>query len=413
MNRGRLVEALDAMLGEAGPEGFTGVMLVRQQRVREFLQVYGYASGDDLGDAAYERLDGLLRPSDRLHRIGEYEYVALLPGLHDANHAALAGSRVVRAFQSPLRIQGREVMSSVAAGVAVAPDHGRDALTLLRNAEYAFARAMQGSGRVAVHVAGEEPLQVPYSLLREAITANRLEAWLQPILDLDSQRVIGAESLSRWCDPGLGQVPPDRFIPMAERTGLISELTWWSINTSLRHLAAARRIDPMLGISINLSPRVFGESGLIEHLVSTVQVWDIPPGAVTLEVTETALMEDPAMSERLLRRLCDAGFGVAFDDFGTGYSSLAYLKRFPATELKIDRAFIQDLARDPRALSLVRAIVDLGHRLGLRVLAEGVEDAATLELLGEIGCDRAQGYFIQRPQPAAEFMRRIAAASCG
>ena len=408
MSRGRLVEALESMLASAAPGGVTGVMLVRLQRIRDFLQMYGYAAGDRLGETAHERLCTLLRPSDRLYRIGEFEFVALLPGLHDVQHAALAGHRAARAFEQPLSLGGAEVMSSVVIGVATAPAHGRDATTLLRSAEYAFTRALQGQqGPVAIHKAGEEPLQVPYARLREALGANQLEAWLQPILDLPLGRVVGAESLSRWNDPELGRVPPDRFIPMAERTGLISELTWWSINTSLRHVAQARRVDPTLGIAINLSPRVFGEAGLVEHLASTAAVWDIPPGAVTLEVTETALMVDPDASERLLRRLCDAGFGVAFDDFGTGYSSLAYLKRFPATELKIDRAFIKDLPHDPRALPLVRAIIELGHQLGLVVVAEGVEDAETLEALRQAGCDRAQGYFIQRPQPAAEFLRGL------
>lgn len=411
MNRTQLVETLDSALSAAGPGGVTGVMLMRLQRIRELLHVYGYGGGDAIGDEAHARLRESLRPRDRLYRLGEFEFVAVLPGLHDVNHAALAGHRVVRAFKSPLRIDGTEVMSSIIAGIAVAPEHGTTATTLLRNAEYAFARAMRSPEDMAVHVDGDEPSLVPYDRLREAITANRLEAWLQPILDLRTWRVSSAESLSRWHDPERGPVSPEVFIPMAERTGLISELTWWSINASLRQLADARRHAPGLGISINLSPRVFGEPGLVEHLDSTLQVWGIEPEGVTLEVTETALMEDPALSERLLRRLCDAGFGVAFDDFGTGYSSLAYLKRFPATELKIDRSFIQDLPRDPRSLPLVQAIIDLAHRLDLIVVAEGVEDAETLELLAAAGCDHAQGFFIQRPQPAEEFVRQLGATA--
>nr|WP_255703531.1 GGDEF domain-containing phosphodiesterase [Lysobacter sp. GX 14042] len=406
-----MVETLDSVLSAAGPDGVTGVMLMRLQRIRELLQVYGYGGGDAIGDEAHTRLRGLLRPCDRLYRLGEFEFVALLPGLHDGNHALLAGNRVRRGFQAPLRVGDTEVMTSVITAIAVAPEHGCTATALLRSAEYAFGRAMRSPDAMAVHMAGGEPALVPYGRLREAITGNRLEAWLQPILDLRTRRVSAAESLSRWHDPELGQVPPDRFIPMAERTGLISELTWWSINASLRQLASARRRKPALGISINLSPRVFGEPGLVEHLDSTLQVWGVEPEGVTLEVTETALMEDPALSERLLRRLCDAGFGVAFDDFGTGYSSLAYLKRFPATELKIDRSFIQDLPRDPRSLPLVQAIIDLAHRLELTVVAEGVEDAETLELLAATGCDHAQGFFIQRPQPAEEFVRGLGATA--
>jgi len=407
VNRTGVVEALDGMLAEAGADSVTAVVLVRIQRVRELLQVYGYGSGDSIGEAACKRLSGLLRPSDRLYRVGEFEFVALLPRLHDKNHGALAGHRVVRAFQSPIEVDGAEVMASMVAAVAVARGDGNTATSLLRRAEHAYTRALRRPERMALNRDGEEPRLIPYAVLRDAIAANRLAAWMQPILDLRTRQVMGAESLSRWNHPQHGPVPPDVFIPLAERTGLISELTWWSINASLRQLAEARVLRPELEVAINLSPRVFAEPGLVEHLRSTLQVWGVPPAAVTLEVTETALMEDPALSSRLLHRLCDAGFGVAFDDFGSGYSSLAYLKRFPATELKIDRAFIQDLPRDPRSVPLVRAIVDLAHQLDLVVVAEGVEDVESLELLARMGCDRAQGFFIQRPQPADEFLRAL------
>lgn len=163
-----------------------------------------------------------------------------------------------------------------------------------------------------------------------------------------------------------------------------------------------------MGFSINLSPRVFDERDIVVQITSALKVWDLPPTDITLEVTETALMEDPALSLRLLSQLREEGFGISIDDFGAGYSSLAYLKQFPATELKIDRTFVKDMQSDARSVQLVRSIVDLGHHLQMSVVAEGVEDAETLELLAQIGCNFAQGYYICRPQPAAEFIADLA-----
>src|SRR5690606_3214095 len=240
VNRTGVVEALDGMLAEAGADSVTAVVLVRIQRVRELLQVYGYGSGDSIGEAACKRLSGLLRPSDRLYRVGKFEFVALLPRLHDKNHGALAGHRVVRAFQSPIEVDGAEVMASMVAAVAVARGDGNTATSLLRRAEHAYTRALRRPERMALNRDGEEPRLIPYAVLRDAIAANRLAAWMQPILDLRTRQVMGAESLSRWNHPQHGPVPPDVFIPLAERTGLISELTWWSINASLRQLAEAR-----------------------------------------------------------------------------------------------------------------------------------------------------------------------------
>lgn len=403
----RLQEALHA--GACSNGRVLGVMLVRLQRLREFRMVYGYAAGDALSDVAFDTIRRAMRPQDEVQRIGEYEFAVLLPDLHDRNHAALAGNRVVRAFEQALPIGEREVLASVAVGISVCPGHGEDAESLLRRAELAYGEAMRGSERSVLYAAEQEPMVIPYELLRDAIVGNRLEVHLQPILDLRLGEVVGAESLSRWRDPERGPVPPDQFVPMAEETGLISDLTRWNINASLRHIAQARATRPELGISINLSPRVFGERDIVVRLTSALKIWDVPPDAVTLEVTETALMEDPALSLRLLERLRSKGFGISIDDFGSGYSSLAYLKRFPATELKIDRAFVMDMQNDARSVQLVRSIIDLGGHLDMSVVAEGVEDEITLELLTRMGCHRAQGYHIQRPQPAADFIASIAA----
>ncbi len=387
--------------------GHLGVMLIRLQRLGEFRIAYGFGASDDLADAAELRIRSVLRPADELHRMDEHEFVALLPGLRDRNHAVLAGGGVVRAFQTTLSIGSREARASVAIGISVCPDHGDDPETLLRRAELALGLARGSGERHVLYAPGQDRSRVPYELLRDAIGANRLDVHLQPVLDLQRRSIVGAESLARWTDPGRGTIPPDVFIPAAEENGLISGLTRWSINASFRHIAEARRTAPHLGISVNLSPRVFAERDIVAHITSAMKIWALPPQAVTMEVTETALMEDPALSLRLLDQLRAEGLNVAIDDFGSGYSSLAYLKRFPATELKIDRAFVMDLQHDARSVQLVRSIIDLGHHLQMTVVAEGVEDEMTLELLARLGCDRAQGYHVRRPQPAAVFIASL------
>ena len=393
---------------EAGA-GHLGVMLIRLQRLSEFRVAYGFGASDDLADAVEQRIRRVLRPVDELHRIDEHEFIAFLPGLRDSNHAVLAASGVARAFQAVLPLGSREALVSVAIGTSVCPDHGDDAELLLRRAELAFGQARGSSDRHVMYTPGHDNTQVPYELLRDAIVGNRLEAYFQPVLDLRDRSIAGVESLARWTDPVRGSIRPDIFIPTAEETGLISQLTRWSINASFRHIADARRITPHLGISVNLSPRVFAERDIVAHILSAMKIWDLPPQAVTMEVTETALMEDPALSLRLLEQLRAEGLNIAIDDFGSGYSSLAYLKRFPATELKIDRVFVMDLGKDARSVQLVRSIIDLGHHLQMSVVAEGVEDEMTLELLERLGCDRAQGYHVCRPQPANAFIASLGA----
>jgi EAL domain-containing protein (putative c-di-GMP-specific phosphodiesterase class I) len=299
------------------------------------------------------------------------------------------------------------VLAPVAVGISLYPAHGTHPDTLLRRSELALRDAKRSTDRCALFVPGTERMAVPYERLHDALRSNLLEAHLEPILDLRTGGVHGYESLARWTASGLGAVRPDVFIRLAEDTGLIAELTRWSLNTSLRHVARARASGASMRVSINISPRVFGQRDIAAQVASALSVWEVPAQDVTLEVTESALMEDPTASLRLLARLREAGLGIAIDDFGAGYSSLAYLKQFPATELKIDRGFVTDMRGDARSARVVRSIIDLGHHLDLGVVAEGVEDAETLDLLRMLGCDRAQGYHIGRAEPADGIVDRL------
>ncbi|GAB6195565.1 putative bifunctional diguanylate cyclase/phosphodiesterase [Lysobacter xanthus] len=407
MNRSALATRLEAVL-ESSADTPVGIMLVRIQRLQEFRLLHGYEASDAVGRAALARIAAQLRPQDELVQVSENEFIAMLPGLLNAGHAMLAGTRVVRAFEEPLLFDRHAVQTPVAVGISVSPDHGRDPTVLLRRAEIALRDAKRMTERCALYIPGTERAMVPYESLHDALRANRLEAHFEPILDLRRNAVCGYESLARWNDGSNGAIRPDVFIRLAEDTGLIAELTRWSLNTTFRHAAGIRARDGRLRFSVNISPRVFGQRDLVEQITGALAVWDMPADAVTLEVTESALMEDPLTSIAMLHVLREAGLGVAIDDFGAGYSSLAYLKQLPATELKIDRSFVSDMRQDIRSSRVVRAIIDLGHQLDLQVVAEGVEDAETLEVLRALGCDRAQGYHIGRSTPASHLLDRIA-----
>jgi EAL domain-containing protein (putative c-di-GMP-specific phosphodiesterase class I) len=237
------------------------------------------------------------------------------------------------------------------------------------------------------------------SELRAALQNGELAVHVQPQTRPGSGEVVGVEALARWHSPTLGAVPPDEFIPVAERSGLIGPLTTRVLDASLAAWATWRAAGHDLGIAVNLSARSLHDPDLVEEVDRLLRRHGVPASRLTLEVTESAVMADPARAVALLHGLRDLGVRLSVDDFGTGYSSLSYLKRLPVQEVKIDRSFVTTLGTDAEDLPIVRAIVDLGRHMGLEVVAEGVEDATTLDLLGSIGCDLAQGWHVSRPMP--------------
>lgn len=397
-----LLERLNAAIAERG-DGMLGVMLLRVQRFRQVNLLFA----DGLGDAVKLLASTVLRPEDVVLRIGECDFAVLMPNMRNSHHALLAANRLMRAFREPIEVDGTPVTAMVTLGVAVCPEHGTDAQTLCRHAEIAFAHAQRSGAQYALYSPEEEQAEVPFEDLRDAIINNRLEVYLQPIWDLRNNRMAGAESLARWNHPLRGMVPPDLFIPLAEQTGLVVPLTRWSINATLRHCAAARKAGHNLMVSINLSARVFHEQGIVEQVLGALSLWEVAPESVVLEVTENAIMEDPELSAQVLRRLRDHGLRIAIDDFGAGYASFSYLKRFPANELKIDRAFVKDILVDARSAQLVRAMIDMAHHLQITAVAEGVEDKEIVDRLIGMGCDFAQGYFFGRPEPAEQLLAKL------
>jgi diguanylate cyclase (GGDEF)-like protein len=411
LNRQSLFAAIDAQIADArAAGGGFAVMVVRVSGLRDIALRFGCESGERAADSAGALLAASLRPADAVYRCGDESFVVILPGLRSQNHALLAATRLVRTFEQPLNRhsapwRGRPIM-----GVAFYPEHGGDPDRLWRHAELAVDEAARRGEACAFYEPRDVPAEIVYQDLREAIETSRLRAYFQPVWALRERRIVGVESLARWTDALQGDILPSQFVPFAEQSDLIASLTRWSINATLRHAAALSSL-PGFAFAINLSPRVFLAPGLTEQILDALQIWGLPPTAIVVEVTETAFVNDLALTVRVLRRLREHGMRIAIDDFGTGYSSIAYLARFPATELKIDKSLIGGIVNDARTRKLVRAIVRLAHHMDLNATAEGIEDQATLDLLLDMDCDFGQGYHLGAPEAAADLVAKLAPAA--
>ena len=376
---------------------------------RAFNIQHGPAVADELAARMQAQAQAALRPGDEVIALGANDFVVFLPTVSDGNHALLAAARLLRQFEQALELDGRPVMTPVAVGVAVTPDHGDDAESLCRSAEAALALAESSADRMSLAPPRDATPLISPSDLRDAIHAGQLEVHFQPIWDLRAARITGAEALARWTHPRLGPISPAQFVAMAETSGMIAELTRWSVNASLQHAVEARKAGLRLPVSINLSAVAFAERGLVEHLLDALKLWGVPPRDLVIEVTETAIISDLDRGAHILDRLAGEGVRVSIDDFGVGNSSFAYLREFPATELKIDRSFVTGMVQNARSAKLAKAMIDFAHHLGMQVVAEGVEDKATLGKLAELDCDYAQGYVLGHAKPAAQFVAAMIA----
>lgn len=405
LNRSRLYECIEHCNRDADAQT-TSVLLLRVERFHELCGFLGHEIGDALCAQVHSRLESALRQHDAMVPIGNCDVAVVLGGLMSPNHAGLAAQRLLREFELPFEVDGRSIKMQAHAGYSVYPLHGRRPEDLCRGAERALASARSSGQDWAMADESEDEAEL-YQDLRNALIENLLHMHFQPVLELRQRRMVGVEALARWDCPKRGRIGPDRFIPLAEQTGLAGELTRWSVNAALREHARLRELDPGLSCSINLSSKAFPQAGLVEQILDAVALWDAPPDSVVLEVTETAMMENPELSAHVLQRLDAAGLRIAVDDFGKGYSSLAYLKHFPVSELKIDQSFVMDAESDPRTARLVSSMVELAHHLGMEAVAEGIEAEGSATLLRDMGCDRAQGYHLGRPMPTEKLLELL------
>ncbi|SNT03381.1 diguanylate cyclase/phosphodiesterase [Geodermatophilus pulveris] len=408
-NRALLQRRMTTALEEVADGRSAGAvaMILDLDGFKEVNDTLGHQQGDKLLVEVAARLTTAVGTAGMVARLGGDEFAVLLSGTGDEERAVHVARRVLRSLEHPIALDDMEVEVGGSLGVALAPAHATDAAVLLKRADMAMYDAKGGGKGLRVYESdldSKNPRRLTLvAELRGALARDEISVHVQPQARLDSGAVVGAEALVRWHHPELGVVPPDEFIPVAERSGLIGPLTTRVLDASLAAVAAWRAAGHPLGISVNLSTRSLHDADLVEEVSRLLRRHDVPASALTLEVTESSVMADPARATALLHQLRDLGVRLSVDDFGTGYSSLSYLKRLPVQEVKIDRSFVTSLQAGGEDAAIVRAIIDLGGHLGLEVVAEGVEDAAVWELLSTMGCDVVQGWHLGRAMPVAEF----------
>jgi diguanylate cyclase (GGDEF)-like protein len=397
----RLVAALDEVADGRSPGA--AVMILDLDGFKEVNDTLGHQQGDHLLVEVAARLTTAVDTAGTVARLGGDEFAVLLGGTDDEDKVIRVARRILRSLEHPIALDGMEVEVGGSLGVALAPVHATDAAALLKRADLAMYDAKASTHGLRVYESDLDttnPRRLTLvSELRAALAGDQLQVHAQPQARLRGGEVVSVEALVRWRHPELGDVTPDEFIPIAERSGLINPLTTRVLDLSLRAVAEWRLAGHDLGIAVNLSTRSLHDADLVEEVSRLLRRHGVPADRLTLEVTESSVMADPARATALLHQLRDLGIRLSVDDFGTGYSSLSYLKRLPVHEVKIDRSFVIGLAERGEDVAIVRAIVDLGRHLGLEVIAEGVEDQATWELLETMGCDLVQGWHLGRPMP--------------
>jgi diguanylate cyclase (GGDEF)-like protein/PAS domain S-box-containing protein len=408
-NRAAFHAALQRSLAraEAGGAPFA-VILIDVDRFKVVNSTLGHAAGDRLLQMMAERLKDAVRGDDLVARMGGDEMALLLHGVSDGQHAGQVVERLLGTLRVPFQLSGGvQHHATASAGIALYPGDGGDAETLLRHADIAMyrAKALGRDGHALFDAREGQPAEAKLALeleLRAAIEAGQLVLHFQPRVEMLSGRAVGVEALVRWQHPQRGLLAPAHFIDIAEETGLVVPMGSWVLRHAGQALKRLREAGaPELSISVNVSALQFKHRQLVDEVAAMIAVAGCDPGRIELELTESAVMDQPEAAAATMGGLKALGVRLAMDDFGTGHSSLAALKRFPMDCVKIDRSFVNDIATDADDAALTRAIIAMGHSLGLHVVAEGVERAEQLEFLRREGCDEYQGYYYARPMPEA------------
>jgi diguanylate cyclase (GGDEF)-like protein len=381
--------------------GKFGVMLMDLDHFKDINDALGHHFGDKLLAAIGPRIAQSLRDGDLMARLGGDEFGVLLADLPDDETASVVAERVVEGLRRPIRVEELDLDVSGSVGVALYPTHAEDPDMLLRHADVAMYAAKESGVGFEIYdeiIDRYKPeLLTLVTQVRPAIEEGQFRMYLQPKVRLSDGRVAGAEALIRWEHPTLGRLSPADFIPMVEKTVLLKPLTYWVIEDVVRTLRSWADYDVRLPVAVNLSPRSLLDQNLPGLVGGLLERFDVPASLLRLELTESFLVADSGRSDAVLNELSHLGVGLSIDDFGTGFSSLSYLKRLPIEELKIDRSFVSHMLDRADDFTIVRATVELGRNLGLRVVAEGVQDRATFDRLGDFGCDEAQGFYIAKP----------------
>ncbi|WP_199457329.1 MULTISPECIES: EAL domain-containing protein [unclassified Marinobacter] len=388
-----------------------GVMFLDLDNFKHINDTLGHDAGDTLLIEASKRVSSCLRGTSTVARLGGDEFLVVLPGLSGPDAACQVADRILQTFSTPFMLGGQEVFVTTSIGIATFPQDSDNSGTLLQHADAAMYEAKH-KGKSAYSRFTPEMTEVSHerlqmeSYMRKAMELGEFELYFQPIIDTHSGKLVSAEALLRWNNPALGMVMPDRFIPLAEETGLIIPIGEWVIQEACK---AARNWQTLtgnpIGVAVNVSPRQFRDPGFTDAVMRALDASGLSPELLELEITERLILDNSIETADILRKLDRSGIRLTVDDFGTGYSALSYLKSYPFDTLKIDKSFIQDVLTENDDASLVRAIITMAHSLGLKVVAEGVEAEAQTHFLKDEHCDYSQGYFYSTPLPEQDFIQ--------
>jgi diguanylate cyclase (GGDEF)-like protein len=406
LNRRAFMARLTDELSEREPTRCCALVLIDLDGFKQINDRLGHAVGDSVLRELGIRLGGRQRQGEIAARIGGDEFALLMTNVASPAAATARAEQLLNVIRQPLASVGFPLAIAASVGVSAWPQDGADAAALIQSADLAMYAAKRAGNSVQGSRAGGGPSEVGrLTLLAElqaGLARDELTLWYQPQLDLVTGRIIGFEALIRWNHPRLGIVTPDHFMALAEHTDLMAPLTEFVVRTAAHDLTRWLHVDPELQVAVNVSAQNLHDLEFPKFVARTLAATGLPPSALEIEITENAVLAHPDRARAVLQTLNRAGVRITIDDFGTGFSSLANLRQLPVQEIKIDRSFVRDMAIDPDDHTVVRAVVDLAHRLGLTTVAEGVESQECLDQLRAIGCDAAQGFLIAPPMPACE-----------
>ena len=402
-NRTLLLNRIEHDISISKREGHNlSLLILDLDDFKDVNDTLGHLAGDNLLIQVGIKINKMLRDVDTVARIGGDEFSILLPHTSE-EHAVSTSNRIISSLKESINVEGVDISVSASIGIAMYPEHGTDMHSLLRHADIAMYAAKRHKLGFEVYDENQDEHSISRLSMtknfRDAIENNKLDIYFQPIFDMDN-KIVSVEALSRWYHPDHGHVSPDNFIPLAEQSGLITQLTFVVLNESIKQVAYWREFNDSITVAVNLSVYSFNDQDFIGDVRSALRKYDFPANKLKLEITESAMMENPLQAIEVLSQLREMGVKLSVDDFGTGFSSMSYLKQLPVDELKIDKSFVIGLEEEESNDAIVRSTIELAHNLNLKVVAEGIETEGVYKLLKEYHCDMAQGFYLSRPLPA-------------
>ncbi len=411
--RYNFLKTFDSVLQEkrASEQNTLALLLVRFKDFNEIVTFFGFDAGDKFLDYIDTQLMSIVRNDDVVSRVGDSDFAVLLPELHNQSHAILAVHKIIREFKKPFVCDAIKLEPHITVGVVIPENGETNNSELMQNAYQALARAEKRRSPFALYELSPDD-SLPPDLVVEneisgALANDEFNLHYQPKFDLRTGKIVAAEALIRWVSTKMGPINTQYFIDVLEKSDLLMPVSKWVVNTAICQLLECQKMNKNFKVAVNLSAALFVSDEVVDMLLDSIKIWGIDPSCLILEVTESAMMDNPELSLELIKTLHEAGFEISIDDFGTGYSSLSYLKDLPANELKIDMSFVKTMHESPRNKSIATSTVQLAHNLGMKVTAEGVENEKVLQLLVEMDCDLGQGYHLARPMPFKELKEKL------